>query len=194
MSHSTAAARIDKRQAILDAALAEFVKQGYHGTTVPSVAASAGVGAGTIYRYFDSKEALANALYQEWKGRLGAEILDGFPWDGSVRAQFRTWYERQMDFIVRHPEASVYMELHHHADYLDPTSLALEEQHVAIASELIARGQGEQVLRAGHPVLLAALLYGAIVGLCRASWEDRLELTDEVLETGEQACWELIRA
>jgi TetR/AcrR family transcriptional regulator, repressor of fatR-cypB operon len=186
--------RPDKRQAILDAALAEFVKRGYHGTTVPSVAATAGVGAGTIYRYFDSKEALANTLYQEWKGRLGAMILDEFPWDGALRAQFRTWYERQMHFIVEHPEASVYMELHHHADYLDETCLALEEQHVAIAAELIARGQAEQVLREGPPVLLAALLYGAIVGLSRASWEGRLELTVDVLESAEQACWELIRA
>ena len=43
-------------------------------------------------------------------------------------------------------------------------------------------------------ILLAALLYGAVVGLVRASAEGRIQLTDEVLESAEQACWELIRA
>lgn len=185
---------MDKRQAILDSALTLFAQRGYHGTTVPSVADTAGVGAGTIYRYFDNKEALANALYQEWKGRLGFLILDGFPWDATVRVQFRTWYERQIDFILKYPEATTYMDLHHHASYLDTASLALEEQHAGIVAKVIEKGQAEEALRPGPPILLAALLYGAVVGLVRASAEGRIQLTDEVLESAEQACWELIRA
>lgn len=185
---------MDKRQAILEAALTLFAQRGFHGTTVPSVAETACVGAGTIYRYFDSKEALANTLYQEWKGRLGIMILDGFPWDATARVQFRTWYERQIEFILKFPEATTYMELHHHASYLDEVSLALEEQHAGVATRVIEQGQAEEVLRPGSSMLLAALLYGAIVGLVRASREGRIQLTDEVLESAEQACWELIRA
>jgi len=185
---------VDKRQAILDAALTLFAQRGYHGTTVPSVADTAGVGAGTIYRHFDNKEALGNVLYQEWKGRLGARILEGFPFDATVRVQFRTWYERQMDFILEFPDAAAYMNLHHHASYLDDASLALEEAHAGMGTKLIERGQQEQVLREGPPMLLLALVYGAIVGLARASWEGRIQLTKPVLESAEQACWELIRA
>ncbi len=184
----------NKRQAILEAALTLFARRGYHGTTVPSVAETAGVGAGTIYRYFDSKEALANALYQEWKGKLGAFILEGFPTDANLRVVFRTWFERQIDFVQKYPEATAYMELHHHASYLDEASLALEEIHVAVATEIIERGQAEEVLRPGPPMLLLALVYGALVGLARASWEGRIELTDDVLESAEQAGWELVRA
>lgn len=184
----------NKRQAILEAALTLFARRGYHGTTVPSVAETAGVGAGTIYRYFDSKEALANALYQEWKSKLGAFILEGFPLDATLRVVFRTWFARQIDFVHKYPEATAYMELHHHASYLDEASLALEELHVAVATEIIERGQAEEVLRPGPPMLLLALVYGALVGLVRASWEGRIELTDEVLESAEQAGWELVRA
>ncbi len=185
---------MDKRQAILDAALTLFAQRGYHGTTVPSVADTAGVGAGTIYRYFENKEALANTLYKEWKRQLGESILEGFPFDASVREQFRTWYERQMAFILEFPEAAAYMNLHHHASYLDDESLALEELHAGIGTQLVERGQTEFVLRKGEPMLLLALVYGAIVGLARASWEGRIEITEEVLETAEQACWELVRA
>jgi TetR/AcrR family transcriptional regulator, repressor of fatR-cypB operon len=185
---------MDKRQAILDAALTLFAQRGYHGTTVPSVADTAGVGAGTIYRYFENKEALANTLYKEWKTQLGEFILEGFPFDASVREQFRTWYDRQMGFILEHPDASAYMNLHHHASYLDAENLALEEMHAGLGTQLVERGQAAFVLRKGEPMLLLALVYGAIVGLARASWEGRIEITEEVLETAEQACWELVRA
>ncbi len=184
----------DKRRRILEAALTLFARKGYHGTTVPSVAETAGVGAGTIYRYFENKEALANVLYQEWKGKLGEFILEGFPMDANLRVVFRTWFQRQIDFVHKYPEATAYMELHHHASYLDEASLALEELHVAVATEIIERGQAEEVLRQGPPMLLLALIYGAIVGLVRASWEGRIELTDEVLVSAEKACWELVRA
>ena len=55
----------DKREAIMAAALELFVERGFYGTAVPEIAERAGVGAGTIYRYFESKEALVNALYRE---------------------------------------------------------------------------------------------------------------------------------
>ena len=44
----------DKSTAILEAALALFAERGYDGTPVPLIAEKAGVGAGTIYRYFES--------------------------------------------------------------------------------------------------------------------------------------------
>ena len=38
----------DKRRRILDAALRTFADRGYHGTAVPEVADTAGVGVGTL--------------------------------------------------------------------------------------------------------------------------------------------------
>ncbi|MGN6106845.1 MAG: helix-turn-helix domain-containing protein, partial [Kofleriaceae bacterium] len=55
----------DKREAIIAAALELFVERGFFGTAVPEIAERAGVGAGTIYRYFESNEALVNAIYRQ---------------------------------------------------------------------------------------------------------------------------------
>lgn len=57
-----------KRELIMNAALALFVERGFDGTTVPMISEKAGVGAGTIYRYFENKEALVNSLYQKYVG------------------------------------------------------------------------------------------------------------------------------
>lgn len=60
---------IDKRAVILDAALKTFVKRGYPETRVSEIAAEAKVAEGTLYNYFQSKEDLLLALFDEkWGG------------------------------------------------------------------------------------------------------------------------------
>src|SRR5688572_30635070 len=73
------AAPADKSEAIMNAALDLFVEKGFHGTAVPEIADKAGVGAGTIYRYFENKEALVNALYRQEKERFAQRVLAEFP-------------------------------------------------------------------------------------------------------------------
>ena len=47
---------------IVDAALALFAEKGFAATRLEEVAARAGIAKGTIYLYFDSKEALFEAV------------------------------------------------------------------------------------------------------------------------------------
>ena len=54
--------RIDRERRILDAALKVFAEQGYSGTTMDAVASEAGLSKPTLYQYFDSKDALFQAM------------------------------------------------------------------------------------------------------------------------------------
>ncbi len=53
-----------KRELILDTALGLFVENGYIDTKIIDIANAAGIGKGTIYEYFSSKEALFTELLQ----------------------------------------------------------------------------------------------------------------------------------
>jgi AcrR family transcriptional regulator len=53
--------REERRQQILEAALAVFAQKGFHAANVSDVAAQAGVSQGTIYWYFKSKDELLTA-------------------------------------------------------------------------------------------------------------------------------------
>ena len=58
-------ADIDKREAILAAALRLIARSGLHNTPMSAIARESGVAAGTIYIYFESKDELINELYLE---------------------------------------------------------------------------------------------------------------------------------
>ncbi len=64
----------DKRRQILDGARAVFRSSGFDGASMGEIAKAAGVSKGTLYVYFDSKEALFEALALDEK-RCLAEVL-----------------------------------------------------------------------------------------------------------------------
>ena len=54
----------DKRTAILNAALNLFAENGFHGAPALQIAEKAGVGVGSLYRYFKDKEDLIHQLFK----------------------------------------------------------------------------------------------------------------------------------
>ncbi len=62
---------------ILEAALAVFAQKGFAATRLDDVAAKAGITKGTIYLYFDSKQALFEALARQSVGAQIAQIKAG---------------------------------------------------------------------------------------------------------------------
>ena len=183
----------DRREAILEAALELFAERGFHGTAVPLVAERARVGAGTIYRYFASKEQLVNVLYKRWKTAIAHAIVTDFPTEAPAREQFHVLWRRAVAFAVEHPMAFKFLELHHHSPYLDEQSRAAEAGITATALALLMRTEEQQVTKAVDAGLLMAIVWGSLVGTIKAAWEGRLKLTEETLAAAEQCVWEAIR-
>ena len=64
----------DKRELILEAAARVFGEKGFHQATVEEIAKEAGVGKGTIYQYFDSKDEIFRELHQWFIQRYLKEL------------------------------------------------------------------------------------------------------------------------
>jgi AcrR family transcriptional regulator len=183
----------DKREQIVNAALELFVERGFYGTAVPEIADRAGVGAGTIYRYFESKEALVNAIYRELKLQFSHVVLDDFPASAPTREQFRMLWTRMAKFAVDNTNAFIFLELHHHARYLDAESRAVEQRMTGLITHVVTASQARGDLKAASPRLLMGIVIGAFVGVIRSCIEvdESLASADWVL--AERCCWEAIR-
>lgn len=185
----------DKRRIILDAALTAFADRGYHGTAVPEVADAAGVGTGTLYRYFANKEALVNEVYRDAKLRLRAALLDGAPaLDPSRRAAAQAWFSdlwrRLGAFAKAEPAAFRFLEMQDHAPYLDAASREVE---LGLLAPLWMAGKRLREREGGATVdVLIALLWGAFVGLIKAQRLGYLKLDDHQLAEAGAACWKMI--
>lgn len=61
----TAEVKAETRQRIIDAALNLFLTDGWESTTTRGIATAAGIATGTLFNYFESKEAIAAFLVSE---------------------------------------------------------------------------------------------------------------------------------
>jgi len=178
----------DKRRRVLRAALDEFATRGYHGTTVPDVAARAGIATGTLYYYFATKEQLVNELYRDTKLRMRSALLDGLAdpiidRPDSVEAWFLEMWRRLAAFERADPAAFHFLEMHEHIDYLDRESrqheLATVLPAFAVAKRVEEQAGGERA------DLVIALAFGAFVGLVRAGRLGYVTLDDtSIAEAG----------
>lgn len=184
--------QIAKQQAILEAAVQLFVERGFHGTAVPAVAKKAGVSTGSIYNYFESKEALVNAVFRKHKQAIAAHVYGHFPVTAAPREQFHAIWAYMADFATQHPAAFAFLELHHHASYLDDESRVLEHQLRHFGAGFIDQAKARGVLKPVDTMLMMELVFGAFTGMMRAKWENRIVLTPAALNDAEQACWDLI--
>jgi len=86
------------REQLLAAAVAAFAQEGPE-VTLESIAKAAGVGIGTLYRNFPSREALVDAAYRSELARLCdavPELLAGQSADKAMRA----WMEMFLDYMT----------------------------------------------------------------------------------------------
>jgi AcrR family transcriptional regulator len=78
-----------KRRQILDGARRVFLSAGFDGASMGEIARAAGVSKGTLYVYFDSKEALFEALTLEERAGLAEALFRLDESDPDVRAAMR---------------------------------------------------------------------------------------------------------
>jgi len=182
-----------KPDAILDAALVLFAERGFHGTSVPDLAKAAGVGAGTIYRHFGSKEGVVNALYRHWKQALTAEVFEAASYEGSWRQRVRTLWRALFRFHAAHPYAIPFLDLHHHSDYLDEESKQVEQLSAAAWLQLVVEGQRAEALADLEPAAAIAMAYGAFLGLVRGCQSGHYTLDDALIADTEERLWAMIR-
>ena len=90
------------RRQLLDTARAQIIRNGYENTTIRSVAGECGVGVGTVYNYFPSKETLiATYLLSDWK-QCVTTIRAVSTYSDSPRPVSLCIYDQLISFAERH--------------------------------------------------------------------------------------------
>ncbi len=98
-----------RRQALLDAALLLFLDRGVANVSVDEITQAAGVAKGSFYRYFDTQEALVEALMEaphqlmkETLSKVSSALEQAFSRDDHFRA-YTLIGETLATFILEHP-------------------------------------------------------------------------------------------
>jgi AcrR family transcriptional regulator len=89
------------RDRLVEAAREVFREQGYDAS-LDEVAKRAGVGAGTLYRHFPSRDVLMDAIMQSWVDRVNDAADKVLVHEGDPRDLLLAWFETYVGLISLH--------------------------------------------------------------------------------------------
>lgn len=154
----------DKREQILEAAIQIFAHQGFHDAKVEEIAAAAGVGKGTVYEYFRSKED----LFYEMLEFVQAKYLEDFRREvltaTGVRETLEKMFLSHMRFVFRHRDMARVL-------LTDPPKLAEKlyqrmcvrhQEFLDFLEELVRRGIASGEVRAVNPAVAGMVISGIV--------------------------------
>ena len=188
--------KTDKRDEIVRAALELIAEQGFHGAPMAMIAERAGVGAGTIYRYFENKEKLITELYRELEGRLNSCIMEGYTTEMPVRERFLHLGTALLRYFIQNPTDFRYLEQFHNSPFgIEVRRNKFLGKHAGsdVYRELFTDGVARQVMKDLPLAVLFALAFGPPVKLARDHILGLIELDELLLVRTIEACWDGIR-
>jgi TetR/AcrR family fatty acid metabolism transcriptional regulator len=194
-SGKPAGGAVDKRRAILEAAIRVFARQGYHATRVSDIADEAGVAYGLVYHYFRSKGAVMTELFTErWSLLLsaGEEVRTG---SGTPREKLAAIAGFIIDSYRREPDLMkvIIIEVTRAANSFGRTHLPEIRRAYDQVASIVREAQEEGLFRTDIDADFVGMsYYGAIEQLLSGWVFELIPATDEEFDRARGMVVELI--
>jgi AcrR family transcriptional regulator len=156
------------RTAIVQCASEVFSQREFHEVLTDDIAHRLGIGKGTIYRYFDSKEALYLAAIGEGFNGLHVAVTavlgQDAPWQTTIESLIRTlisYFWRQRDFFVLMHRLEAKLGAEERADWCKNRNEA-----IALVCRVLDRAVASGDVAPLNTRLAVEILFGMIRAAC----------------------------
>ena len=186
----------EKREAVMQAALELVGEHGFHGSPMALIAERAGVAAGTIYRFFDSKDTLIKEIYASLEGQLLAAVTQGYPTGAPgprTLPAHRAPARRATSSARRCSSASWSSSTIRPTAWPAGARRSSARRSRNIIGELFEEAREQQLIKDLPLPILFALTFGPLVDICRDHILKFITLDDALIERTVEACWDAVR-
>jgi AcrR family transcriptional regulator len=172
-----------RRDVILEAALAEFVKHGVAGSSIEDIRRRSGASIGSIYHHFGDKEGIAGALYLDGLRDYQEGFLAAIAGSESTRDGIEQGVHHHLRWVAEHRELAKFLLLGRDAGMVAAAARPLRKLNrrffAAVENWAAPRVQAGE-LRSLGTELLSALWIGPSQELARhwLAGRVRISLTD----------------
>ena len=170
-------------RALLNAAAEEFGEKGFHDAAISQITARAGVATGSFYVYFDSKEAIFQALVRDLSGQVRDFVAPRIAQAPDQLAAETAGQLAYLQFVRQHKEIYRIID---ESEFVDPAAYREHYTQTAkrIATRLEAAAERGEINHGNAEVRAWALMgMNVFLGLRFGVWGDEAP-EDVVAEAG----------
>ncbi|ADI02746.1 transcriptional regulator, TetR family [Syntrophothermus lipocalidus DSM 12680] len=175
---------MEKRKRLLKSALELFAEKGYSNTSVRSIIDRSGLGTGTFYKYFNSKEEILKALLEEFLSQIISSIKNYYTQEKNLYVRFIETKRVTMEVFAQNEKLSeIYCRAAGTSDVIDQCLKEFDDKLIEFSIKNIDYGIRHGIFRnlpvapIAHAILAVEkyLLYKWII-LKAISKEEMLEM------------------
>lgn len=186
----------EKHDEIVRTSLKLFTEKGFHGVPMSMIAKKAGVGAGTIYRYFESKDALIKELHHDLEEKISSYLREGYSIEQPLKDRFLYLIRKLLQYFIAHPLHFRYMEQYFNSPY----GISLHRDRVLgkpgshdILMDIFVEGIERQILKDFPKAALFSIAFGPLISLMRDHIIGLVTLDESLIKQATEACWDGIK-
>lgn len=186
----------EKRDEIVRAALELIAEHGFHGAPMAMIAGRAGVGAGTIYRYFENKDVMITELFREFEARSHPIIKEGYDSGKPLQERFLHLTTALIYYFIENPLDFRFIEQFFNSPYgveHRRDKLMRANEGCDVFKELFEDGISRNILKELPLVILFDLAFGPILAVARDHILGFIVLDNSLISQTAQACWDAIK-
>ena len=185
----------EKRDEIIRAAVALIAEHGFHGAPMALVAERAGVAAGTIYRYFESKDVLIRETHACLERQILAALTADFSAERSVRERFLHIGRKLVEYFLASPMEFRFIEQFHNSPYgvAHRREKFFGKQEKNLVVKLFEEAHAQRLIKDLPLPVLFALMFGPLVDVCRDHILEFVALDEVLIERTVAACWDGVK-
>jgi AcrR family transcriptional regulator len=160
------------------------------------IAKKAGVAAGTIYRYFESKDVLITELHRELTDKINVVLQEGYPSGKPLREKFLYLFREILQYFIKNPVHCRYLEQYFNSPYgisLRRDRLISESSNQGIMMDIFDQGIEKQILKELPKAVLISLAFGPLTSLVREQSLGFINFDENLIKQTAEACWDAIK-
>jgi AcrR family transcriptional regulator len=184
---------LSKRDDILTATFELIHEIGLQSVTFAKIFKRAGVGSGTVYNYFQSKEALVNELFLRFSGHMSETVKAGYRAEAPLFERFSFFLNRLADYAVQCPRELAFLENFAHSPYLSAETKISYKPEMAEFFDIFTEGQRTGVFQLLDPMLCVEMTMGVVISAMRSHLSGKYPMTDSDRKRVVEAAWRCVK-
>lgn len=185
---------MDKRIIILEAAEKLLAERGFYGLSMKLLAETAGVAAGTIYRYFDSKEMLMCQLHQHIRIEAAERIFRGWSSQQTPKQKYDLLWRNAFDAVLDNPQRLTVIDmLYFIPNRQEEHNTLCEDQAFSPLFDFYQQGISEQRFHQWAIPMLVTVSFDSAIVLAKKVLRKQFEMNEQQIDQVRDASWLIIQ-
>lgn len=183
----------EKVQKIYKATLALVGKMGLAGLTMAAIGKEAGIGMGTLYTYFESKEALINSLFKELKQDTIQDLYQNLDPKEPYLLSLKRVFLNFIKVLLEKHEEHFFLEQCTNSHFLDEEAKAVDAVAFETFYQLLEAGKAQLLIKPMNNQLIAAHLLGSTREVARLLSLQPQNLHQQFIDDAFTLIWDSIK-